>query len=107
MSVDAEFARSLAQIFKDRGAVGDSSGVFPGPEWVSQGEHVGVGADPGVAEQIPCAANLGAGFKNDIPLAGAPCLQAVASANAGEAGTDDDNIEVGDKRHEDRRSIVA
>src|SRR5262245_14837884 len=45
LALDAEFARGLAQVLKDRGTVGDGLSAGPGPEWEAVGVHVRVGAN--------------------------------------------------------------
>src|SRR5262249_37813993 len=94
MRVDAEFTRGLAHIIQDGGPIGNRLRFFPWPEWVRQGEHIRLGANPGKAEQVPGATNLGASLENDVSLAGTACLQTVASPDTGKTGTDDYNIEV-------------
>ena len=47
----------VAHVVEDRGAVGDRLRLGPGPEAVAERVHVGVGADPGVAEEVPGAAD--------------------------------------------------
>ena len=46
----------VAQVVEDRRAVGERLVAAPRPPAVAEGEHVGVGADAGVAEQVPGAA---------------------------------------------------
>src|SRR5215469_3822163 len=94
VTVDAEFTRGLAHIIEDGGPIGNRLRFFPWPERVREGEHIRVGANPGEAEKVPRATNLGASLENDVSLAGTPCLQTVASSNAGKTSTDDYDIEV-------------
>src|SRR5262245_30999035 len=63
---------------------------------IAQREHVGVRANAGKPEQVPGAANLVARLENDVALARASRLQTIPRTDAGEARTDDNNIEVFD-----------
>src|SRR5262249_61652375 len=91
MTVDAEFMRGLAHIIEDSGPIGNGLRFFPRPERVREGEHIGIGANPREAEQVPGATNLRASLDNDASPAGTPCLQTVASRNAGKTGAADYN----------------
>ncbi len=92
--VDAVHARGLANIVEDGGAVGDGLGFFPRAEGIAEGEHVGVGTDAGVAEEVPGAADGGAGLEDGVGFAGAAGLQAVGGSDAREAGAHDDDVKV-------------
>ena len=56
--------------------------------------HVRVGADPRVAEQIPCPADLRTPLDDQETLRWAPLLQVDGGAEAGDAAADDQDIEV-------------
>jgi hypothetical protein len=85
---------ALADVVQDGRAVGDRLGVLPRPEAVAQRVHVGVRAHAGIAEQIPGAAARLAAFEDGVALARAAILQVPGGADAGEAGADDQDIEV-------------
>ena len=92
--VHAVLTGGVADVVEDRRAVGDGRGTGPGPEGVAQGVHVGVGADAGIAEQVPGAADRVAGLQDGVRLAGQLLLQVDSGADAGQAGPDDDHVEV-------------
>src|ERR1700686_1976778 len=94
VAVDAEFMSSLAKIVQDGGPVHDRPRAFPRAERVAEREHVGIGADAGKAKKVPGAAHVRASFKDYIALARTAGLQTVAGSDAGEAGTDDHDVEV-------------
>ncbi len=92
--LDAVLARGLVDVVADLAAVGDRVGVFPGAERVAEREHVGVGADAGVAEEVPGAADRRAGLEDRVALARTVAPQVAGGADAGEAGADDQDIDV-------------
>ena len=92
--LDAVLGRGLADIVQDPRPVGDRLGLDPRLERIAQRVHVGVGADAGIAEQIPGAADAIAAFENDKALARALLLQVIARADAGQAGADDQDVEM-------------
>src|SRR5215472_5703680 len=94
VAINTEFTGGVAHIVKDGGAVGDGLGFFPRTKRIAEGEHVGVGADAGVAEEIPGATDGSARFQNSVGLRGTLRLQVISSTNAGEASADDDGVEV-------------
>ena len=53
-----------------------------------------VGADAGIAEQVPGAADAVAALENGEALAGALLLQVIARADAGQPGADDQDVEM-------------
>ena len=75
-------------------AVGDRLLAVPRPERVAEGEHVGVGPDARVAEQVPRAADGVAGLEDGVGRPRALGLEVVAGADAGQAGADDEDVEV-------------
>jgi hypothetical protein len=94
MLVDAVFARGLVQIIEDRGAVGDRLGLGPGLEREAQGEHVRVGPDAGIAEQVPGPAQSLAPLQDHIAALRAVGLQMIARTHAGNAGAHDHYVEM-------------
>src|SRR6516225_9109116 len=93
-TVNPELVCGVAKVLQDGGAVGDGVRGCPWAERVAEGVHVGVGADAGVAEEVPGAADRAASFEDNVALAGTLRLQAIAGSDAGEAGSDDDDVEV-------------
>ncbi len=94
--VDAVLGGGLADVIQDPRPVRDRLGLWPRLERIAQREHVGVGTDAGIAKQIPGAADAIAALEDDVALAGAFLLQMKARADAGEAGADDENVEMFD-----------
>ena len=92
--VDAVLGRGLADVVQDPRPVGDRLGLDPRLERIAQREHVRVGADAGIAEQVPGAADAVAALENDETLARALLLQVIAGADAGQAGADDQDVEM-------------
>ena len=93
--VDAVLAGRLADVGEDRGPVGDRLCLVPRLERVAEREHVRVRADAGVAEQVPRAADAPRaprGSRSVLP--GQSRLQVAGGADAGEAGADDQHVEV-------------
>ena len=94
LALDAVLAGGLAHVVEDRRTVGDRLGLRPGPERVAEREHVRVRADARVAEQVPGAADVLARLEDRVGLAGALRLQLAAGADAGQAGADDQHVEM-------------
>ena len=61
--------------------------------------HVRVGADAGVAEEVPRAADRAAGLEDLVAGPGAVGLEVMAGTDAGQAGPDDEHVEVGAAAH--------
>ncbi len=93
-AVDPALARGVGDVVADRGAVGDRGGRRPGAERVAEGEHVGVGPDPGIAEQVPGAADRRTRLEDRPGQVRAAVLQVGDGADAGEAGADHDHVDV-------------
>src|ERR1700749_1996332 len=91
---DPVFARGLPYVVADLVAGGDRVLVGPGLERVAKGVHVGIGADAGIAEEVPSAADRLARLEDRVALAGAVALQVGAGADAGETGADDQDVDV-------------
>src|ERR1700722_10643996 len=94
LPADAVVGRGLADIVQDPRPVGDRLGLGPWLERIAEREHVAVGADAGIAEQVPGAADGVAALENDVALAGALLLQVIARADAGQPGADDQHVEM-------------
>src|ERR1700681_4957343 len=92
--VDAVVGGGLADVVQDPRSVGDRLRLGPWLERIAQCEHVAVGADAGIAEQIPSAADTVAALEDGVALAGTIALQVIARANAGQPGADDQYVEM-------------
>src|SRR6202048_3543545 len=92
--VDAVLARGLADIIQDPRPVGDRLRLGPWLERIAEREHVAVGADAGIAEQIPGAADAVAALEDHKTLARTFLLQVKTRADAGQPGADDQDVEM-------------
>src|SRR5438477_6592377 len=92
--VDAVLGRGLAHVIEDARAVGDRLRLGPRLERIAEREHVAVGADAGIAEEIPGAADRITALEDDEALAQTFRLQMIARSDAGEAGADDEDVEM-------------
>ncbi len=92
--VDAVIDGGLAHVIQNPRPVGDRLRLDPRLERIAEREHVGVGADAGIAEQVPGAADAIAALEDGVALAGTLLLQMIARADAGKAGAYDEDVEV-------------
>jgi hypothetical protein len=92
--VDAGLGGGIANVAEDCRAVRDRLGLRPRPEPVAEGVHVGIGPHPGIPKQIPRPPDGGARLKNRVRLAREGRLQVVGGADAGQAGADDQHVDV-------------
>ena len=92
--VDAVIGRGLADIVQNPGPVGDRLGLDPRLERIAERKHVRVGADAGIAKQVPGAADAVAALENDVAFPRALLLQVIARADAGQARADDQDVEM-------------
>src|SRR5664279_2977295 len=92
--VDAVLGRGLADIVQNLRPIGDCLRLGPWLERIAQREHVAVGADAGVAEQVPGAADAVAALENGKILAEALLLQVITRADAGQPSADDQHVEM-------------
>ena len=92
MLIDPELGSGIPDVTQDCRAVGDGLGFAPRLEVVAKRVHVRIGTYARVAKQVPGAAHRLARLEDDEALAGALALQMAGSADAGQAGTDDDDI---------------
>lgn len=96
MAINARFPSRLADVFQDGGSIGNGFGFFPWPKWITEREHIGIGANSGITKEVPGAANLRSSFENDVPFAGTTGLEAVGRSNAGQARANNYDIEMFD-----------
>ena len=94
LPVDAVVDRGLADVIQNPRPVGDRLRLGPRLERIAERVHVRVGADAGIAKQIPGAADAVAPLEDDVALARALLLQVIARADAGQAGADDEDVEM-------------
>ena len=93
-ALEAGLARRVLDVGADRAAVRDRLRLRPGPERVAHGEHVGVGADAGIAEEIPRAADPLAAFEDREGLPRCVAREMPGGVDAREARADDQDVEV-------------
>ncbi len=79
---DTMFSGRLADVSEDGGAICNCLRLPPGPETVAQGVHIAIGADPGVAEQIPGTTEAFAALENRIGDSWAPGLEMTGRPDA-------------------------
>src|SRR6476659_6159068 len=91
---DAEFARRLFDIIADRFPADDGEVAAPRAEREPQGEHVRIGSHARISEQVPGAADSIPGFEGQPALSRAALLQSVSGADTGNAGPDDQHVDV-------------
>ena len=82
-AVDAVLAGSFAYVAQNRRPIGNRFRLAPRTKAIAQRKHVGIGADAGVAEQVPRPAGRTSRFQNYKALAGALRLQMVSRTDAG------------------------
>ena len=91
--VDAVLGGRFLEIVQDRRAVDDRLLRRPRLEPEPERVHVGVRADTGVFEQVPGAAEVVAALQDQVALRRAAVLQMPGGADAGDAGSDDDDVD--------------
>src|SRR5690554_1447287 len=91
---DIVFLRGFRHITLDGCAIGQHLAAGPGSEVITEGEHVGIRTDAGIAEQVPGTAHGLTALQNGKALAGAFPFQMAGHADAGYPGTDDQDIVV-------------
>src|SRR6266404_1662793 len=92
--IDSVLCRRLADVVQDLRPLGDRLRLGPWLERIAHREHVRVGADAGIAEQIPGAADALAALEDDKTLSRAVLLQVETRADAGQAGADNQHVEM-------------
>src|SRR4051812_19940110 len=92
--IDSVFGGGLAHIVQDPRPVGDRLWLGPWLERITQREHVAVGADAGIPEQVPGAANAVAALQERKALARTFLLQVISRADPGEPGADDQYVDM-------------
>src|SRR3954470_21259126 len=92
--VDTVFFGGLAHIVQNLRPVGNRFCFGPRLERVTQREHVAVGADAGISEQIPGTAHAVAALENSKTLTGTFVLEMIASPDAGQPRADDQHVKM-------------
>src|SRR5215211_3768131 len=77
--IDTKFDGCVADVVQDVGTIGNCLGITPRSEAIAERVHVGVGADAGIAKEIPRAADRIATFEYGEALVGAVHLQMARS----------------------------
>ena len=96
----------LAQVGQDLVGARNRVVARPGLELVAEGVEVGVGADAGVAEEVPGAPDGVATLEDREGLLRQAGLQVIRRADPGDAGADDQDVEVvGGERGVDRVTV--
>lgn len=90
---DAALAHDALEVSADRVAIGDRLVAVPRLEAEAERVHVAVGADAGVAEQVPCAADPLAPVEHGEAQRRAQHLEVRGHRDAGNPGTDDQHVE--------------
>lgn len=90
--VDSGFGGGFLHILLDGPAVRDGTIARPRTPCESEGVQIRVGADAGVAKEIPGAPDGRSGFEDSVGIRGELRLDAIGSVDARDASSDDDNI---------------
>ena len=92
--VDAEFGCGLAKVRQDVRAIGNRLCRCPWLEAVAKCVHVTIGANAGIAEQIPRAAHVVAALEDHIGTIRAFLLEEIAGADSRDSGTNNNDIKM-------------
>ena len=92
--VDVVLRDGLAQVGQNLVRRRDGILVAPRLELVAEGVQIGIRSNPGIPEQIPRAAGCAARLEDGVGPAGVILLQVVRGADAGDAGADDQDVDV-------------
>ena len=94
VAVDAVLVGGGGQVLADVFAVGDAFLPRPRLERKAQRENAAVGTHPGVAEQVPRPADARAPLQDGVGQARVALGDPIGRVDAGDAGADDDDVEV-------------
>ena len=92
--VYTELSGGVADVIQYRGTIGDGLGVAPWAKAIAERVHVGVGANAGIAEEIPGATDRVTPFEYDEALIGAVHLQMTRSTNSRQPRAHDYDVHV-------------
>ena len=92
---DATLVHDAVEIIEDGGPVGDRFFVLPRFEIEAQRMHVAIRTDAGIAEQIPCPAQIGAPLKDRIAVMRRLFLHMGGHPDAGYARPHDQDVVIG------------
>ena len=90
---DAVLIGGIAHVFRNGLTRGNGVILFPGMPREPEREQIRIGADSGIAKQIPGTADGIAGFENGIGAVGEGGLNAIGRVDAGNTGAYNDNVE--------------
>jgi hypothetical protein len=93
LAIDAVLARGVLDVLEDGGTVGDGLGAVPRAEREAERVHVRIGANAGIAKEVPRPAQRVAALQDRVRAAGALGLEVVAGGDAGQASADHQDIE--------------
>ena len=93
--VNGGHLRCLVDVFQESTSIGHGLLTRIGIPREPVRVDIRVGADSGVAEEVPCAPGHGPGFENDIGVMGERGLYAVCGIDACYTGTNDNDVIVG------------
>jgi hypothetical protein len=91
--VNAVLRDGFAQVGQNLVRRRDGILVAPGFELVAERMQIGVRTNPGISEQIPRATGCAACLKDGVRPAGVFLLQVVGGTDAGDAGSDDQDVD--------------
>jgi hypothetical protein len=94
VALDPMLGGGLPDVVEDRRPVGDRLALRPRAERVAEREHVGVRANARVGEQGPGTADAVARLEDRVGLTRAVVVEVMRGADAGQAGPDDQRIDV-------------
>src|SRR5215831_9981047 len=94
VAVNAFVTRRVGDVVADIVARGDCPGMGPRTEGVAHGQHVRIGPDAGITEQVPRPADPLPLFNNDVTLVGAELLQMIGGVDARQACPHDQDVEM-------------
>ena len=92
--VDAVLRCGLAQVGQDLVRRRDGVLVAPRLELVAEGVQIGIRSNPRIAEQIPRTAGCTARLEDGVGPVGVILLQVVRGTDAGDAGADDQDVDM-------------
>lgn len=93
MFVDAELGRAVLDVLHNGAAGRDGLRLIPWIPREAKGKEIRVGADSGIAKEIPGAADGVARFQHGVRVSGQLALDSIGSIDAGDASADDDDVE--------------
>ena len=93
-AIDPALLGRLADVGEDRVAVGERPRPLPGLEPEAEGVDVGIAANAGIAVEVPGAPRDAPRLEDRVAAARALPLEVMGGADPGDAGADDQDVEV-------------